>query len=373
MRMQPNATVRRRALVAVAAATLLLAACGSGADDAGTAGSTPDATTATSAGGTVASGEVVDVAELFEDGALVDDVAVVDCDLEDGSAATCYRLTVPSQPSTVETGPFCPDSVDSDEYGIFTWDGDDPGLYALDAAFWDLMEGLGYSFVQPDGEVNVADPAGARPDGDACLQATPDDSYTLQVLLPTDPVLLDEPTELDTVSQVGLAVDGVTIFGDAPSGTSGAIPALDHCGGHDDPSGYYHWHFGSSTIQAVLDAAGVEVTCGVDQDAAALFGFAYDGFPIYGTAEADGEAAEGLDACGGHVGDTADLGTTYHYHLSGDAPNLPTCRVGATAVDKLTSPDNADVSLPDSGGPGGAGGAPGGPPPGAPDGPTDGS
>jgi hypothetical protein len=63
-----------------------------------------------------------------------------------------------------------------------------------------------------DGTVHVADPAGALPDGDACLEATPDDSYTLAVLLPASPEDLDEPTQLDTVSQVGVGIDGVTIF-----------------------------------------------------------------------------------------------------------------------------------------------------------------
>lgn len=363
---RPHRTARHLLLAGLAAA-LLLSACATDepAED-GRAAEGTEAPASTAPVGATGAEPTGDLADLFDDGALVADAEVVDCALEDGTATTCHQLTVTSQPSTVDTGPFCPTTVDSDEHGIFTWDGDDPGLYALDADFWAMVEAQGYDFVEADGAIRTADPAGARPDGDACLQATPDGSYTLQVLLPVEPVVLDEPTDLGTVSQVGLAVDGITVFGDAPSGTSGAIPALDHCGGHDDPSGYYHWHVGSSTIQAVLDAAGVEVTCSVDQDASALFGFAFDGFPIYGTVEADGSEPVGLDACGGHVGDTADLGEAYHYHLSSEAPNLPTCRVGAVAEAKLTSPDNAEVSLPDTGGPGGAG-APGGPPPGAPD------
>ncbi|MCA9693814.1 MAG: YHYH protein, partial [Myxococcales bacterium] len=135
------------------------------------------------------------------------------------------------------------------------------------------------------------------------------------------------------------------------------------CGGHVDPSGYYHHHFGSSSIQGNLDAAGVDRTCSADQDEAALFGFAFDGYAIYGPHHGDAEPTD-LDACSGHVADTDELGSVYHYHLTEESPNLPTCRVGAAAADKLTSPDNPDVSLPDTGGPGGGGGAPAGPPPG---------
>lgn len=354
----PRSTRSRRRIAAALAAVLLLASACATDESALEVPSAVDVEVTTSTVEMDQQASTVDLVGLFDDGAVVGESEIVDCTLEDGTTTTCLQLTVPSQPDTVETGPFCPATVDSDEHGIFTWDGEDPGLYALDAAFWALMDRLGYDLTDPDGTVHVAEPA-APPDGDTCLQATPDGSFSLQVLLPTTPVPLDVPTELDTVSQIGVAVDGVTVFGDAPSGTSGAIPALDHCGGHDDPSGYYHWHVGSSTIQALLDAAGVEVTCSVDQDASALFGFAYDGYPIYGTVEADGAEPVDLDACNGHVGTTADLGETYHYHLSGEVPNLPTCRVGVVAEDKLTSPDNAAASLPDGGGPGGPGG-PGG-------------
>jgi len=157
---------------------------------------------------------------------------------------------------------------------------------------------------------------------------------------------------------VGIALDGVTIFGDAPSGTSGQIPALDPCGGHHDPSGYYHWHFGSESIQLNLDAADVPRTCNEAQDDGGLFGFAYDGYAIYGPYE-DGAVPSDLDECNGHTSLTEELAEVYHYHLSLESPNLPPCRVGAVASDKLSSRDNPNASLPDSGGPGG-GGAPGG-------------
>jgi hypothetical protein len=352
-----------RLAVLVTLFALVVAACGS--DDGGDGASTsaPDGTAASTPS---ADAGPASVASLFDASARAEEVTEVDCILETGNETRCHRIVVGSVPDTVEPGPFCPTTVDDEAGGIFTWDGDEPGLYALDAAFWSLMDGLGYSFTNADGSVNVADPAdpAGAPAGNACLEATPDDGYTLVALIPVTPELLDQPTELDTVAQVGLALDGVTVFGDAPSGTSGAIPALDPCGGHHDPSGYYHWHFGSSSVQGNLDAADVDRVCGAEQDRQALFGFAYDGHAIYGPVE-DGTTPEGLDACSGHTGATVDLGEVYHYHLTEDSPNLPTCRTGAVARDKLTSPDNPAVSLPDSGGPGGAG-APGGAPPGGP-------
>ncbi len=302
------------------------------------------------------------MSSLFADGALTSEAATVDCTLENGSETTCYQLEVASLASTVDTdGPYCP-ATTSDVGGIWVWDGDEPGLYALDGAFWDLMSAQGYEFVNSDGDITVTDPAegaaGSSATANSCLEATADGSYHLQVLIPTDPEQLDTPTDLSTISQVGLALDGVTIFGDAPSvADRGGLPALDACGGHIDPSGYYHWHFGAESIQTNLDDAGAEVTCTVEQDTEALVGFAYDGYGIFGPEE-DRDIPSDLDECSGHVSETAELGTTYHYHLTYDSPNLPTCRVGATAESALTSPDNPDAALPNGEGPPGGGGPP---------------
>ncbi|MGA7396491.1 MAG: YHYH protein [Solirubrobacterales bacterium] len=307
----------------------------------------------------------LDMDALFTDGALTSDPVTVDCTLENGSESTCYQLEVASLASTVETdGPYCP-ATTTDKGGIWVWDGDDPGLYGLNENFWNLMTAQGYEFADAEGNITILDPAEGAASSSAtensCLEATADGSFHLQVLIPVTPENLDTATDLSTVSQVGLALDGVTIFGDAPSvADRGGLPALDSCGGHIDPSGYYHWHFGAESIQTNLDEADTDLTCSVEQDTEALVGFAYDGYGIYGPEE-DQAIPDDLDECSGHVSETADLGTTYHYHLSYDSPNLPTCRTGATANSKLTSPDNSAAALPDGEG---GGGPVGGPPPG---------
>ncbi len=382
---------KRRIAAFLVPMALTFAACGSSADDTSTApadetttptaGSTGDTDTSTTEPSTTEPstaessitdpGVDVDIASLFASGALTSEAAIVECTLENGSETTCYQVEVASLASTVDTdGPFCPETVD-DVGGIWVWDGADPGLYALDGDFWAMMTAQGYEFVDADGNISITDPgAGAASSSgtaNSCLEATADGSFHLQVLLPTSPELLDEPTDLSTIAQIGVAVDGVTIFGDAPSvADRGGLPALDACGGHIDPSGYYHWHFGAESIQTNLDEAGADVTCTIEQDSEALVGFAFDGYGIYGPEE-DRAIPSDLDECSGHVSDTAEFGEIYHYHLTYDSPNLPGCRVGAAATGKLTSPDNSAAALPDGEGAGGGGpgdGGPGGPPPG---------
>ncbi len=356
-------------LVALASVTLVAAACSSSDDDAPSTTTAADTAADTTAEATAEATETATdavaatgIAALFVDGALTSDSAIVDCTLENGTETTCYQLEVASLPTTINTaGPFCPETT-SDSGGIWVWDGDEPGLYALDGAFWAMMTEQGYEFANAEGNITIVDPAAGSPDSagtqNACLQASPDDSFHLQVLLPVTPENLDTATDLSTVSQVGLALDGVTIFGDAPSvGDTGGLPALDACGGHIDPSGYYHWHFGAESIQTNLDEAGAAVTCDVEQDVETLIGFAFDGYGIYGPEE-DGAVPSDLDACNGHISDTAEFGEMYHYHVSYDSSNLPLCRTGATANSKLTSPDNNAASIPDGGGAGGPGGQP---------------
>ena len=224
----------------------------------------------------------------------------MDCTLENDTETTCYQVEVASLASTVDTdGPYCPETT-ADVGGIWVWDGDEPGLYALDGDFWDLMTSQGYEFADVGGDITIVDPAAGQPSSsttdNACLQATPDGSFHLQVLLPVTPEKLDTA---DRPVDRGAGGPGPRRGHDLrrrPVGRRpGGLPALDACGGHVDPSGYYHWHFGAESIQTNLDEAGADVTCSVDQDAETLVGFAYDGYGIYGPEE-DGDIPTDLDA-----------------------------------------------------------------------------
>ncbi|WP_163851256.1 YHYH protein [Pseudooceanicola aestuarii] len=296
----------------------------------------------------------------FNATAFASEPAIVDCTLEDGSTAQCYEFTVPYKPAELEIGPFCPSDIDG-EGGLWDWDGEEAGLYKLDRAFWEMLAAQGYKFYDEDGTIAISDPgSGARPTADhSCLMATQDESVIITMRLPVTPVMAEDATGLGTVAQVGVALDGVPIFADAPSVLeTGHLPALDVCGGHIDPGGWYHWHATATDIDTIAEHEGVAVDCGaVAQDPTAIFGYAFDGFPMMGSLEADGTKPEGLDQCNGHVGATAQ-GETYHYHASPEFPNLPTCLVGLTAQDKFATTAQNGIGAAGFGG-AGPNGAPG--------------
>lgn len=91
---------------------------------------------------------------------------------------------------------------------------------------------------------------------------------------------------------------------------------LDVCGGHAGRGDDYHYH--------------AEPTCMIEQMAnagdAAIIGWAFDGFPIYGDANPDGSAiVDGtLDVCNGQLDDAFG----YRYHTSPDAPYIVQCLMG---------------------------------------------
>lgn len=270
----------------------------------------------------------------FTDGATFRSADEVDCTLSDGSQTTCVALVFGSNP--VPEGPYCPANAD-DIAGLGAYDGPThPGLQALNRTLFEAMEADGYDIIDPDGAVHITDPAERPEDPQAsyCLEATRDDGLTVTVFIPLEPSLLSTPRQLGEVDPLGLALDGYPLAGDPPSVVArGHIPAIDPCGGHQDPAGYYHGHLASSAINALLVHLGIEdVQCtNATQDTDALVGVALDGFAIYGSTE-NGVVPGDLDDCGGHSSATAELPDgAYHYHtLSDEGPDLPGCLVGAS-------------------------------------------
>ncbi len=280
---------------------------------------------------------------------------VVSCQLENGSEAQCYKLTMGHLPEGLQVGPFCPKTL-SDKGGLWDWTGDEAGLYRIDRDFLLLLDELGYRFFEDNGSVNSVDNATRPPEYDhACINVTPDKSVQITLLLPVNPTMAKDPTALGTIAKVGVGLDGAPIFADAPSiQERGHMPALDVCGGHIDPGGWYHWHATASDIQTVLDAKGVDADCGVAQDSSALFGYAFDGFPMYGSKESDGSIPVNLDECGGHIAQTLESEKpSYHYHSPESFPNLPGCLVGVQAQNNFSTTASAGVGSSRSGGPGG--------------------
>jgi len=304
----------------------------------------------------IANGSGVDMTRISQD-ALVKTPETVDCTLENGDAAKCAKIVVKHQPDNLKIGPFCPETID-DKGGIWNWDGEESGLYRIDKNFLTMLESQGYQFYDAEGKVNIVDVRTTQPTvGNACLSASADESVEMTILLPLSPVKADQATSLGTVAKVGLALDGVPIFADAPSVLqTGHMPALDTCGGHIDPGGWYHWHATSTDINSVYDHDHIDASCALEQKADALFAYAFDGYAIYGSVDSDGKIPTDLDACNGHTGPTIDNPKgVYHYHASTEFPNLPSCLSGVVAKDNFTTTAKQGIGAQVGGGPGAGG------------------
>lgn len=168
--------------------------------------------------------------------------------------------------------------------------------------------------------------------------------------IPLEPVLGDAPQTRDAA--LGVAVNGVPIF-DYTGGGEMTVADLHHhqtqhdtlqteqldvCGGHAGRGDDYHYH--------------VKPTCMVDQmknkGDAAIIGWAFDGFPIYGDNNPDGTtiAAGTLDVCNGQP----DASYGYRYHTSAEAPYIVQCLMGVVA--NMRELPRISPLVPKSGGPG---------------------
>lgn len=122
---------------------------------------------------------------------------------------------------------------------------------------------------------------------------------------------------------IGIALDGVAIFNglDAEGRDAVAHEIQDSCSGHPERTGEYHYHSLSS--------------CFHDEGSghSELFGYALDGFGIFGQRGQHGETLtnEDLDECHGHThvvqwdGEDIEL---YHYHTTQEYPYTLGCFAG---------------------------------------------
>ena len=289
----------------------------------------------------------------------------VSCMLENGSTTTCYEITfaangVGDTEGNGTVGPYCPESETTprSEAGVGIYDGPTtPGFQSLvDAAI--AMDADGYDIIDDAGNINFNDLTSMTDQSlSYCLSAQFDSSLEITYLVPVVPETGGGPYQIPTVGSIGFGVNGVPYKGNPPSVTvaeagiggtgSGNIPALDLCGGHPDPAGYYHWHNVPQAMNTLLASESFnytelyDMTCSnpnVDFDEPANFaGLAKDGFPIYGAfdlvgtvATSPGERAT-LDECNGHTHATAEFPDgVYHYHAKEDvAPNVPSCLQGS--------------------------------------------
>jgi len=139
------------------------------------------------------------------------------------------------------------------------------------------------------------------------------------------------PTSIDAA--LGVAVNGVPIYDYSSQGTNdlSAYDAkfdtvltgeLDQCNGHSGRGDDYHYHASPKCMIAAMANAGP----------GAILGWAFDGYPIYGSTNPDGSAiaAGELDVCNGK----GDATFGYRYHTSSGHPYIIQCLSGAFDLTK---------------------------------------
>lgn len=122
---------------------------------------------------------------------------------------------------------------------------------------------------------------------------------------------------------VGIAITGGAIFNafDAQAKDAVANEIQDGCGGHPERTGQYHYH---GLPGCIADSPSGHSN---------LFGYAFDGFGIYGPRDTDGRtiANADLDECHGHTHEIRWDGATrsmFHYHFTYEFPYSVSCYRG---------------------------------------------
>lgn len=287
------------------------------------------------------------MASHFLADALTSPVEEVDCTLSDGTATTCYKISIPGKPADHNVGPFCPRSINdtAEDVGIWLSGGT---VYDVDG---DFIKGLA-TFYQDStwklyddttGVVRVtltkeACEAAARPDVDPeynnyCVECSLDDvggGIATELLIPKTPVYSESVSEIGMNGGVGVSLNGVQFDPPAPVAAilaAHTIAAFDDCGGHVNPFEGYHYHAatGCSAQIAQCDAH------------APLIGYARDGYGLYAMASEGGTEPADLDECRGHT----DTVRGYHYHVASAGENMFIgCFHGKTVGVTTTTPGN---------------------------------
>ena len=146
-------------------------------------------------------------------------------------------------------------------------------------------------------------------------------SQALSVKIPASPTVATKPTCIR--GEVGILLSGAALFDALDAGGRDAVAweAQDHCEGHPQNTGVYHYH---SLTTCIADP-------GTGQSA--LLGYAYDGFGIYGMRGEDGKELTNadLDECHGRTSPVmwdGKLVTMYHYVATREYPYTVGCFKG---------------------------------------------
>jgi hypothetical protein len=139
------------------------------------------------------------------------------------------------------------------------------------------------------------------------------ESQSLVLRVPASPVV-GSPSDTN-LGPIGVAVNGVAFFNQYAANRTpldDEIRSFDRYNGHPAPTNIYHYHMEPLYLTA--------------QGSSRLLGVLLDGFPVYGTQDADGHRPTDLDACNGHVRATPEFPAgIYHYHVVATPPYISGC------------------------------------------------
>lgn len=151
--------------------------------------------------------------------------------------------------------------------------------------------------------------------------------------VPANPTVAAQPTCVG--GEVGIMTSGVLIFSAFDAGGRDAVAheVQDHCDGHPQQGGFYHYHSLSSCIQ--------DSSAGPSK----LLGYAFDGFGIYGPYDENGRELTDadLDECHGITSEVEWNGQKvmmYHYVATREFPYVVGCFRGTPSVKALTAPNS---------------------------------
>lgn len=258
---------------------------------------------------------------------LLEEITEEPCTLSDGSASTCYKITIQGAPSNHEIGPFCPRHISDDASAGGKWF-DGGVVYDVDGEFIKnlsmLYDDTWMLYDEETGDIRVTLTAeecelAARPNvaeeyRNHCVECQLDQvggAVSREVLIPKTPTLRSSPAEIGSVGAVGIALNGVRFDPPAPVDAilaANTIAAFDDCGGHVNPFDGYHYH-------GALGCSDREFGC---DGHAPLIGYAMDGFAIYALLDEDGNEPTDLDECRGQTDDVRG----YHYHAASAGENM---------------------------------------------------
>jgi|GEM_PF-860227 len=148
-------------------------------------------------------------------------------------------------------------------------------------------------------------------------------AQNLRFEIPRQPRLAASLVQLPT-GPIGIAINGVPFFNSSNAQQQNTVQGpyaatFDNCDGRPDPLGIYHYQRIPDCL--VRDAPGQH---------SVAYGYAFDGFPIYGPQDANGLPPTDLDECNGH----RDNIRGYHYHMTRDFPYIIGCYKGVPTLPK---------------------------------------